>query len=124
HVRRFEMESGQVLKNETLRAVHQRWFSASTALPQEQTEPEAFGDFVNRLRKVRIIPGAAGDTLQLAKERARTLPLPEISGFPDAPPAMRNIAALHRELQRAADDAPHFLTAEDACTFGGLKYKI
>jgi hypothetical protein len=112
------------LNNEQLRAVHQRWFSASTALPEETTEAEAFGDFIDRLRKVRVIPGTAGDTLQLAKERARTLPLPEIPGFPDAPEPMRRIAALHRELQRVTDTAPHFCTAEDAREFAALKHKI
>jgi hypothetical protein len=66
----------------------------------------------------------AGDTLQLAKERARTLPLPEIPGFPDAPEPMRRIAALHRELQRVTDTAPHFCTAEDAREFAALKHKI
>jgi hypothetical protein len=124
HVRRVEVETGQPLNNDQLRAVHQRWFSASTALPEETTEPEAFGDFIDRLRKVRTIPGTAGDTLQLAKERARTLPLPEIPGFQDAPEPMRRIAALHCELQRASGNAPHFLTAEDAGAFAGLKHKI
>jgi hypothetical protein len=124
HVRRLEIENGQPLHNDELRAVHQCWFSASTALPAETTEAEAFGDFIDRLRKVRIIPGTAGDTLQLAKERVLTFPLPEIPGFPDAPQAMRRIAALHCELQRAAGNAPHFLTAEDAGAFSGLKHKI
>jgi len=124
YIRCFEMKTGRKLNNDELRAVHRHWFSASTTLPQEATEPEAFGELINRLRKVRIIPGTTGDRLQLAKERARTLPLPEIPGFPDAPPAMRKIAALHRELQRGGGDAPHFLTAEDACAFAGLKHKI
>ena len=124
YVRRFEIETGRPLNNEQLRDVHQRWFSASTALPEETTEAEAFGDFIDRLRKVRVIPGTAGDTLQLAKERARTLPLPEIPGFPDAPEPMRRIAALHRELQRVTDTAPHFCTAEDAREFAALKHKI
>jgi len=124
YVRRFEIETGRRLNNDQLRAVHQRWFSASTALPAETTEAEAFGDFIDRLRKVRIIPGTAGDTLQLAKERARTLPLPEIPGFPDAPEPMRRIAALHRELQRVTNTAPHFCTAEDAREFAALKHKI
>jgi hypothetical protein len=124
YVRRLEMKTDRPLNNDELRAVHRRWFSASTALPRGSTEPEAFGDFIERLRKVRIIPGTAGHTLRLAKQQAQTLPLPEIPGFPDAPPAMRKIAALHRELQRATGDAPHFLTAEDACAFAGLKHKI
>jgi hypothetical protein len=123
-VRRFEIETGHRLNNNKLRAVHRCWFSASTALPAEATEAEAFAEFIDRLRKVRIIPGTAGDTLNLAKERACALPLPEIPSFPDSPPAMRKIAALHRELQRATGNASHFLTAEDACAFAGLKYKI
>jgi hypothetical protein len=122
-VRHFEEQNGP-LSNQELRLINRRWFSASTALPANATEADAFSDFIERLRKVRIIPGTAGDTLRLAKEQARTLPLPEIPGFPDAPLAMRKIAALHRELQRATGDAPHFLTAEYACAFAGLKHKI
>jgi hypothetical protein len=124
YVRRFEMETGRPLDNDELRAVHRRWFSASTALPAEATEAEAFGEFIDRLRKVRILPGTTGDTLRLAKQRARALPLPEIPGFTDAPDSMRKIAALHRELQRVTSDAPHFLTAEDAREFAALKHKI
>jgi hypothetical protein len=122
-VRRFEEQNGPLSIHE-LRPINRCWFSASIALPPNATEAEAFSDLIEWLRKVRIIPGTAGDTLRLAKEQARTLPLPEIPGFPDAPPAMRKIAALHRELQRATGDAPHFLTAEDACAFAGLKHKI
>jgi hypothetical protein len=123
YVRRLEMDTGQPLNNDELRDVHRRWFSASTALPAEATEAEAFGEFIDRLRKVRIIPGTTGDTLRLAKQRARTLPLPEIPGFTDAPDSMRKIAALHRELQRASNGAPHFCTAEDAREFAALKHK-
>jgi 5S rRNA maturation endonuclease (ribonuclease M5) len=124
YVRRLEMETGRPLNNDELRAVHRHWFSASTALPAEATEAEAFGEFIDRLRKVRILPGTTGDTLRLAKQRARALPLPEIPGFIDAPDSMRKIAALHRELQRATGDVPHFLTAEDAREFAALKHKI
>ena len=124
YVRRLEAEKGQPLNSNKLRAVHRCWFSASSALPVEATEAAAFAEFIDRLRKVRIIPGTAGDTLSLAKQRACTLPLPEIPGFPDAPEPMRRIAALHCELQRATGNAPHFLTAEDAGTFAGLKHKI
>ncbi len=123
NVRRFEMEHGRLSNNE-LRRIHRRWFSASTALPMELTEVESFGDFIDRLRKVRIIPGTTGDTLLLAKERALSLPLPAIPGFIDAPDSMRKIAALHRELQRASNSAPHFCTAEHAREFAGLKHKI
>jgi len=122
-VRRFETEHVRLSNNE-LRRIHRRWFSASTALPMELTEVESFGDFIDRLRKVRIIPGTTGDTLLLAKERALSLPLPAIPGFIDAPDSMRKIAALHRELQRASNSAPHFCTAEDAREFAGLKHKI
>ena len=124
YVRRLEMETGHPLNNDELRAVHRLWFSASTTLPRGTTEPEAFGDFIDRLRKVRIIPGMTGDTLREAKERTRTRPLPEIPSFPDAPEPMRRIAALHCELQRATGNAPHFLTAEDAAAFAGLKHRI
>ena len=124
YVRRLERETGQPLNNDELRAVHRLWFSASTTLPRGTTEPEAFGDFIDRLRKVRIIPGMTGDTLREAKERARTRPLPEFPSFSDAPEPMRRIAALHCELQRTTGNAPHFLTAEDAAAFAGLKHKI
>jgi hypothetical protein len=122
-VRRFEKEHGR-LSNDKLRRIHRCWFSASTSLPPGVMEVEAFGDFIDRLRKVRIIPGTTGDTLRLAKQRAQTLPLPEIPGFSDPPVSMRKIAALHRELQRASNGAPHFCTAEDARAFGELKHKI
>jgi hypothetical protein len=122
-VRHFEEKNGS-LSNQELRLINGRWFSASTALPANATEAETFSDLIERLSKVRIIPGTAGDTLRLAKQRARTFPLPEIPGFTNAPESMRQIAALHCELQRAAGHAPHFLAAEDAREFAALKHKI
>jgi hypothetical protein len=58
-VRHFEEKNG-LLNNQELRLINRRWFSASTALPANATEPEAFSELIERLRKVRIIPGSAG----------------------------------------------------------------
>ena len=95
-------------------AVFDTWFSASRpTLDPVEKRPHYLARFRLAFGKVRIVPGQR-DALKEAEERAQVAPLPDIPDAPDADLGWRRLAAVCCELQRAAGNAPFFISMRDA----------
>lgn len=95
-------------------AVFDSWFAASRAhLDPTETRAHYLPRFRAAFRKVRVI-AKCRDSLAKAEERALSVSLPEIPDAPDAPHGWQLLAAVCRELQRAAGHLPFFIGMRDA----------
>ena len=95
-------------------AIFDTWYHASRAnLNPAETRAEYLAQFRRMFKKVRIVPGQC-DALKEAIGRARAAIPPEIPDAPDAPSTWRLLAAVCRELQHKAGEAPFFISKRDA----------
>lgn len=105
-------------------AAFDAWHSASQPnLDPAETRAYYLARFRRAIRTARV-PAGGDETLRLAIERAKTAPLPDIPDAPDAPEEWRLVAAVCRELQRAAGDAFFFITKRAAMELIGGKHPM
>ena len=107
----FEAHTGSQVPRDS---VFETWFFASKAnLDPADTRPQYLARFRGMFRKVRKIP-SKGHALIEAEQRARVSTMPDIPGATDFPNGWRFLAAVCRELQRLAGEAPFFIGTRDA----------
>ena len=105
-------------------SVFEAWYSVSQSnLDPVEKRPSYLARFRLMFRKVRIVPGQR-DTLKEAEERAGGSTLPEIPEAPDAERGWRVLSGVMRELQRAAGDAPFFISTRAAARIANRKHAM
>lgn len=107
---------GNDLGDEIIRLAITRWLERSRSLlPADANFDHTLRKFYGQLSRVKFTTTG----LDAARERARNSPLPEIPGLSEG---QRKAAALHRELQREADDGEHICPVNVLAEFLGLEW--
>jgi Toprim domain-containing protein len=102
-LRSYEERSGTILSDEIVEAVFKEWFTRSRSmLPADADFEKSHRRFLDQMGRVRYTDSA----LKAACERANNSPLPDLPGLLDT---ARRVAALYRELQRAAGRGRSFI---------------
>ena len=103
-VRDFEATMGRPVTNEELEFVFDRWCFVARRF-WRHTRDEYWAEFLEACHYARF--GLNQNPLELALSRARTKPLPEVTGFSDN--RVRLLAAICREMQLLVGDSSFFL---------------
>jgi hypothetical protein len=97
-LRGYEVTNNAFLMDTDIDEIFHYWFRKSQPLlPPDADEGKSLAHFYKQIRRVRYLPCA----LEVALERANTLPLPDIAGLNTN--ALK-VAAIMRELQRDAGE--------------------
>jgi len=103
-VKGCETELGQLATTAELKFVFDRWCLVARRF-WRHTRDDYWAEFLEAYHYARL--GLDQDSIELALNRARTIPLPEVTGFSDE--RVRLLAGICREMQRLVGDHSFFL---------------
>src|SRR5262249_15632659 len=116
-VRDYEARKGQVATKEELEFVFDRWCFIARRF-WRHTRDDYWAEFLEACHNARM--GLKHDPLELALSRARTMRLPEVTGFSSE--RVRLLAAICREMQQLVGDHPFFLPTRKLQRFLGAHW--